>query len=298
MEINYDKKRIVAFLDVMGFKELLAPNQSNLQKLNNYFNLIEAFRVFGFSPNEPASFPVDIMAVSDSVVMSVEIDSDWNNEKLLSVTAEFFKHLTTLQGSLALSGIWTRGAITIGDLYLNTEKSILVGQAFVNAYSLEQQANYPRVIIDPRILKIFSLSAPKFCKTVQALGAPILDFYPSETFDYGPDDFMQLDWFGSTLGDSIKIDQEQTRWSIVVRGSRFELFFTDLRERQHSSADIFLKSQKLLNYIHRAFWENIKRHGKHRSVDNLHIYEALQDLTGIQPFSPKDWKNNATDLKV
>lgn len=275
---------MVAVLDVMGFKNLLAPTSDNISKLNKYFNLIEAFRAFGFShPQTYQNFPIDLMAVSDGIVISVTIENEWSIDKLLNVTAEFFRHVTTLQGSLALTGIWSRGAVTIGDLFLNVDKSILVGQAFVNAYSLERDANYPRVIIDPKVLKFFSMSGPKFCKTLQNLGAPIQNFYPSQTIDYGPDDFMQLDWFGNSLGDSIKIDQEHEKWNISKR-SKFELFFKDLKERQNDGADVFLKTQRLIAYIQRSFSENTEKYGKQRSADNIFIFNELLELTGIEPF--------------
>ncbi|WP_413944779.1 hypothetical protein [Bdellovibrio sp. HCB-162] len=285
MNINYDKKRIVAVLDVMGFKKLLTSNPENLKKLNEYFGLVGAYDAFGFyHPNEPAALNLDLMAVSDAIVVSAEINNEWSSEELLSVTAEFLKCVTSLQGSLALSGIWVRGAVTIGDLYLDTDRSILVGEAFVTAHNLEPEANYPRIIIDPRILRLFSMSAPKLCKKLQKLGAPLLDFCPSESASYSQDDFMQLDWFGNTLGDSRQTDAYNEKYKMPKK-PKFKRFFDDFKERQTEDAAVFQKAQKLLVYVQRSFWENIKKYGPHKTVDNVYIYDAILDLTGIETFS-------------
>jgi hypothetical protein len=48
-------------------------------------------------------------------------------------------------------GLWVRGAITIGDVH-HTENR-LFGPGIIEAYKLEQKSCFPRIVIDPKLLK-------------------------------------------------------------------------------------------------------------------------------------------------
>lgn len=149
-KIEYSKC-YVAFLDVLGFKNLvLSTKKEDKQKIDEYFDLIE--RVTEYLKEIKASRNLGSIIISDSVILSVPV-GDSDNQKI-----ENLRHLCIavgkIQFSLALNNIWLRGAISSGDAYFNPIENQVIGPAYIGAYLLEErQSINPRVIIDNKIIK-------------------------------------------------------------------------------------------------------------------------------------------------
>jgi hypothetical protein len=147
MEIKYEQKYI-AFLDVLGFSSLVESN--NKEKLEKYFSILE--EAFKHLDNDRKN--IKKLIISDSIILTTPD------------TEENFLHIITairfLQAALAPHGIWIRGGFTFGDVYDDNDKNIIVGKGYIRAYLLEQQAVYPRVIIDPSILAKKNLNRKQF----------------------------------------------------------------------------------------------------------------------------------------
>ena len=135
---HLQEKKYVAFLDVLGFKEIV---RIKGEKLNRYFTTIENALIDIQSDKKE----ITSQLVSDSTILACDFTSQ--NLALL------LKAVQTIQARCALENIWIRGAITIGDIYFNRELNIVVGNGLSDAYLLESQEKFPRVIIDPKILK-------------------------------------------------------------------------------------------------------------------------------------------------
>lgn len=139
IEIKY-KKSFVAFLDVLGFKEII--KQGKLDKLNIYFN--EVNRIVDYL--KKLINDIECIVISDSIIISVPFDEK-NNFKRLNKLCD---GIMLLQYHLIKKDIWIRGAISFGDTYCKNNQ--IVGQGYINAYLLEQEAIYPRVILDSKII--------------------------------------------------------------------------------------------------------------------------------------------------
>ncbi len=128
------EKRVVLFLDLLGFKELL--NKFAPVKIYNILN-----GILPLIKNKPNS--KEITQFSDSIVISfVEDDA----EEIF----ELFDEVQKIIRYLIEHGIICRGAISYGDLI--HKGNILFGPALVKAYETETKASiYPRVIIDDSI---------------------------------------------------------------------------------------------------------------------------------------------------
>jgi hypothetical protein len=136
---HLQEKKYVAFLDVLGFKELV---RTKGERLNLYFKTIENALVdIRFDKAEITS-----QLVSDSTILACDLTTD--NLRLL------LRAVQTIQARCAIENIWIRGAITIGDIHFDRELNIVVGNGLTDAYLLESQEKFPRVIIDPKILKV------------------------------------------------------------------------------------------------------------------------------------------------
>jgi hypothetical protein len=132
------QERSVAFIDVLGFAELVkqsAENKTAREKIGKLIaanKLFEQFMLKYFNCADSAFF-------SDSFVISVP----WPRDQLIYLVRE----TGFLCRYLLVQGLLCRGAITTGALF-HTGRFV-VGPALVDAVRLEQSvAIYPRIIID------------------------------------------------------------------------------------------------------------------------------------------------------
>lgn len=132
MKIEY-KKRLVAFIDVLGFKNLVH---------NESFTPIETYYSFLLSnfKNAIEKRNFEFLLISDSIVIYTEETT----ENL----CELIKMINLTQAGLLSKGILIRGGISHGDLFVDPENNIVVGRGLINAYQLEMLAKFPRVILD------------------------------------------------------------------------------------------------------------------------------------------------------
>ena len=139
MKITYQNK-LVAFIDILGFKNIIYA--SDTKPITKYFDFV--FSTFN-RVSKKRGFNYHL--ISDSIVVSTSL----SKENLILLT----RTLCVLQSRLLAEGILVRGSISYGQLYLNKSKNIIVGNGLINAYNLEQQAIYPRIIIDKTLIKMY-----------------------------------------------------------------------------------------------------------------------------------------------
>lgn len=149
------ENRVVAFIDILGFKSLLddtttkdgGDNEDNINKLVKAYETIkdiwEDDEIYG-SLSKPTSRKVSIF--SDSIVVSFEV----GEESQVFSTLLDIKHLIM---RLVYRKILCRGAVAIGK-FIHTN-DFLFGPALVEAYTLESKAAmYPRIILDRDVIDV------------------------------------------------------------------------------------------------------------------------------------------------
>ncbi|OQX77230.1 MAG: hypothetical protein B6D61_07495 [Bacteroidetes bacterium 4484_249] len=132
------QKKYVAFLDVLGFKELVGNHK--VDSLETYFNTIK--NTLQIIQRDKGN--IESILISDSTIL-ISPDTKEDFKTLL-------RAVQTIQAKLALKDIWLRGAISFGEVYFDKDSNLVVGKGLVNAYLLESEAIYPRVIIDTSII--------------------------------------------------------------------------------------------------------------------------------------------------
>ena len=137
MEINFTNK-IVAFIDVLGFKNLVLSKDVTL--LETYFEYVTTELQKYIEENN-----FEYLLISDSIIVYCNYNT--------SFFINLIQIISMIQAKLLCSRIIIRGGISFGNLFVDKEENIIVGEALVNAYSLENEAKFPRVIIDRRFLK-------------------------------------------------------------------------------------------------------------------------------------------------
>lgn len=164
--------RFVAFIDILGFTEIIKSIEANNTKDNQDLKRIKSILNFmdeeTTDPNYSTDLPIYIESekgliekelgdprltyVSDCIIISAE------------PTLDGFKGLSRkihkITSDLAYDGIFCRGAITKGKLFHHDK--VIFGTSYIKAYRLEdEKAKYPRVIIDPEIIEFFDLEDGK-----------------------------------------------------------------------------------------------------------------------------------------
>ncbi len=155
--INY-KKSYCAFLDILGFKELVnSKSKDSIKKIELYFSLVEETKNYLQAINEKRD--IGVMAISDSIILSCEIPPSLDDkvEKL----RHFLIAINLIQAKLCEHDVWLRGGISFGDVSFNATESFIVGPGYVRAYSLEKTAKFPRIVIDVELVAILGFDTPQ-----------------------------------------------------------------------------------------------------------------------------------------
>jgi hypothetical protein len=138
---KYDD-RIVAFLDILGFSELVY-SESNITPFAGIFETINSEEYQRNFIENPSLKDLTITSMSDSIAISIKHDDADCYDKLIRLLLGVITLFADNNNIL-------RGAITQGKLYHC--KNIIFGPAFVKAYKLERDiAIYPRCIIDDSV---------------------------------------------------------------------------------------------------------------------------------------------------
>lgn len=224
-KIKYSNK-IVAFIDILGFKKIVEESELDSSKLELIYRSLEFLKgreksdewnlqlieieedaqKKGTSSFDIAS-KTSCTCFSDSIVVSVGYSHDDDINKTLST---LIANLAFIGAKFMREGILLRGAIAMGNL-IHTSNGLIVGPGLVNAYQLEsQEAKEPRIILSEDLFKL--LNYPLLSKH---------DRYPYhqylEAFDDGHTGFHQMIYYQvlqswtEMTNDTLKSELSQIR---------------------------------------------------------------------------------------
>lgn len=206
--LNYDDY-YVAFLDVLGFKELVMSSDRK-SDLDKYFKLVSST----IQKVKDRKKPLESVLISDSVVLAYP-KQDGSMESF----RELCFAVARIQYALAVEGFWVRGGISEGKLSIEQARNIVAGPALVKAYQLEKLAIYPRVIIDPSLILKFSTTKREFVRSLNAHNVPDwagnLIWHDSEghVLIHLDDDVMFIDYF-APLKTKFNKARDEVFWKI------------------------------------------------------------------------------------
>jgi hypothetical protein len=165
-EIKYER-RIVAFIDILGFKEIVKQSESDATKIELLYSVLDFLKGWETSDkwdlklvdieedaqkkgvaNFDIRGKINATAFSDSIVVSVKVGENVNE-----MTSTLVTTLAYIGAKLVERGILFRGGLTIGNL-LHHDNGTVFGQALIDAYQLEtKSAKYPRIVLSDKLLK-------------------------------------------------------------------------------------------------------------------------------------------------
>lgn len=169
---NAYPKRILGYIDILGFKNLIERSVTDVKIFRNIQNSLDSMnKVF---PNDVTdedfvnSCDFQYLQFSDTFVASID-STDIGEIKV------FLNKVMLLVSSLAYSGILSRGAIVYGHLY--HQKQIIYGPGIIEAYFSElNQAFYPRIIIHPEVIQMLDGDSLDYYTKVDVDGLYYIDF--------------------------------------------------------------------------------------------------------------------------
>ena len=137
--------RIVLFLDILGFSELVEEIDSNPTTIDQLIEIFSRMTLAfgGVSDADRKRTGLQFSNFSDCILVSALLTKD----NLLHIirSAQIFA------AALLGTGYLTRGAISVGKLY--HRRNALFGRALVEAYKLESRvAKYPRILLSPGVM--------------------------------------------------------------------------------------------------------------------------------------------------
>jgi hypothetical protein len=146
------QKALVTFLDVLGFKALVAerePKELAIALAEFERHSAPFFRANGEHLTH--------IAFSDTIIRVSPFDDPRCQDEILDRLTTEASDVAAAQTLLCQKHIVVRGAIVCGDIWLDGSR--IFGPALIRAYELERdQAIHPRVIIDPMLVEALEIS--------------------------------------------------------------------------------------------------------------------------------------------
>lgn len=142
-DIDY-RNKIVAFIDILGFKESVLGSGDNVKRVIKSIDEILNTVLEGMKLAAGEWYSSKLF--SDCICISCE-NTPNNLYQLLNELSYFHILLCSRQ-------LFVRGAITFG-LHFENDRMIF-SEALIRAYELEQKANYPRTVVSESVLGLIS----------------------------------------------------------------------------------------------------------------------------------------------
>lgn len=151
------ESRILAFVDILGFKNMVLASDNNYQeqqRILKAMSIIHRVKELNDSGSDGGlrRYGIHVTTFSDSAIISYPLSHDGG---LFYVLMD----LIHLQIDLLMLGIFIRGGITIGAAHHDEFNAF--GPAMVEAYELEsKKAVYPRMILTEETIKTGLMYSP------------------------------------------------------------------------------------------------------------------------------------------
>jgi hypothetical protein len=204
------EERFVAFIDILGFKDLVLNIETKTEGYKNDFKRVGSILNFLNEESIESNTQHDLLIYEekDGTLLEKELGDPRINYisdcVIISTEGSFdgFKSLcnkiTKFSTDIACDGIFLRGAITFGPLY--HQKPFLFGSAYQKAYELESKiSNTPRIIVDDSVFEKLNEYHNKFplCEPTIRRDTDGVYFMSSFPWNYFP--YYTYDWLNFLL---------------------------------------------------------------------------------------------------
>ena len=144
------KNCLIAYLDIVGFTDAIRKADADEVGIESIAavlkGLTEGAQVIRDKTLKHWKQPCNAVTFSDSIVICFPELSDDSFISMVNIVA-------ALQFDVTSDSFFLRGGVSNGWHY--ESEGVMFGQAYLKAYELEKLALWPRVVIDPRLLRTF-----------------------------------------------------------------------------------------------------------------------------------------------
>jgi hypothetical protein len=154
---------VVAFIDILGFKNRLLSVKKNSELLKAYSVLLRLQEIF--EKNSKDEFGKEarkytakkILGLSDALVVALDLKSPLvDSMGVLDTIAAELHSLAFNQAIAVTEGVFLRGGIAKGFFYSSHRRDIVISNALALAYDVEEnEADYPILAIEEEFYKYF-----------------------------------------------------------------------------------------------------------------------------------------------
>lgn len=153
------KESFVAFIDILGFSQMIAQDGGSGEKLAIIKDAISTATKFLEDrkqiPNHPYAFwykEFEVKSFSDCFCFSIPLEFEDGEKDYKQNFVSFYVWIKVFCNTLLSKGFLCRGGITQGWHYYDDK--IIFSQALVEAYELEsKKANHPLILIHPKLIE-------------------------------------------------------------------------------------------------------------------------------------------------
>jgi len=142
------KNSLVAYLDILGLTDAIDETRNIPSKADKIFNMLaevhNTAKLIMEGANSRWKMDIKVHVFSDSVIISYP---DLSSDAFIRIA----HIISAMQWVIMPHHFFFRGAVSWGGHYEQDE--VYFGPAFIDALRLEKQCVWPRVIIDPVVLK-------------------------------------------------------------------------------------------------------------------------------------------------
>lgn len=201
--------RFVAFLDILGFKDLISKKShaeiyDKLNTISKTKNLLEDVPENIINHNYKDA-EIYIVSFSDSIIVFSKNDSLENFQYfLVSVRYLFAKTVA--------AGIPLKGGIAVGEISVNKSEQIYFGQAIIDAYLMEEDVNYIGVVCN--------YSIDNYIKNSKINN---LLFEQKTPLKCGLLNHYNLDWFKIMIGTKNELNEKEKYDNIIQLINNFKI---------------------------------------------------------------------------
>ena len=268
---NY-RKRIVAFIDILGFKHLVEKSKDDsnaAEEIHYALNRIRSIKQSNNIKGYSKVTGIQASTFSDCAVISYPVDKP---DSFFNILLD----LIHLQLDLAYRGVLIRGGVTIGELYHKSD--IVYGPAMNQAASMEKDiAIYPRIVLTEETLE----------EGIQLSRKPKMSPYDdsSEVDEQTIRSFVRRDMDDLYFLDMLKQDQEINDdgteyydWLIKVKN-----LIEDGLQENSNNLRVLMKYRWMKKYFNSV-------------VTDDHAYFPIPG--GLDEYESRQFRDGYKDLKI
>jgi hypothetical protein len=243
-EFHYDEY-FVAFLDILGFKDLVFSNlKKDKRRIAKYFSIVETTVSRLKASSEKINLGFQI--ISDSVILSMPNTGEKEDR------IEKLKHLCIavgrIQSELVKGNLWLRGGISNGLAYFDYQKNIVLGKGYINAYQLEStSAVYPRVILDNKLIpSLECVAAQELIDKIngKSNGGLYKNWSTNILFDWNCSKYVIKNHFNQDVALFIDYLPQS-----ILKPKDFDNIIESIRENIYKDEKIYLKYRWVVEYL-------------------------------------------------